>query len=90
MNEKNWFRFKKKIIKSLAKWLKNEIKNFSVLDLIQWIHWWFSQKIQMIKMSDIFRKFLNILNGSVDKFDWICGWIPMNSLLKFNEFVNEF
>ena len=55
-----------------------------------WIHWWFSQKIQIIKMSDIFRKFVNILNKSVDKFNWICGWNQMNSLMNFNEFVDEF
>ena len=41
-------------------------------------------------MSDIFRKFVNILNKSVDKFNWICGWNQMNSLMNFNEFVNEF
>ena len=39
-------------------------KNFSVGDLIKWIHlwihWWFSQKMQIIKMSDVFRKFVNI------------------------------
>jgi len=54
------------------------------------IHWWFSQKIQIIKMSEIFRKFVNILNESVDKFNWICGWIQMNSMMNFIEFVNEF
>ena len=37
-------------------------------------------------MSDIFRKFVNILNESVDKFNWICGWIQMNS----NQFIDEF
>ena len=26
----------------------------------------------------------------VDIFNWICGWIQMNSLMNFNEFVNEF
>ena len=41
-------------------------------------------------MGDIFRKFVNILNGSVDKFTCICGWILMNSLMNFNEFVKEF
>jgi len=41
-------------------------------------------------MSDIFRKFVNILNGSVDIFNWICGRIQTNSLMNFNEFVNEF
>jgi len=69
-------------------------KNFSVRDLIKWIHlwihWWFSQKIQIIKMSDIFRKFVNILNKSVDKFNWICVWIQMNSLINSNQFVDEF
>ena len=39
-------------------------------------------------MSDIFRKFVNILNESVDEFNWICGWIQMNSLMNFNEFAN--
>ena len=29
-------------------------------------------------------------NESVDKFNWICGWIQMNSLMIFNEFVDEF
>ena len=91
------------MIKSLANWLwkskKKWIKrNFSVIDFIQWIHlwihWWFSQKIQIIKMSDILRKFVNILNESVDKFNWICEWIKMNSLMNLlmnsNEFVDEF
>ena len=59
-----------------------------------WIHWLFSQKIQIIKMGDIFRKFVNILNESVEKFNWICGWIQMNSLMNFsmnsNQFVDEF
>ena len=63
-----------------------------------WIHWWFSQKIQIIKMGDICkqnfeknkRKFVNILNESVEKFNWICGWIQMNSLMNFSEFFNEF
>jgi hypothetical protein len=55
-----------------------------------WIHWWFSQKIQIIKMGDIFRKFVNILNESVDKFNWICGWIQMNSLMNSNQFIDEF
>ena len=54
-----------------------------------WIHWWFSQKIQIIKMGDIFRKFVNILNESVEKFNWICGWIQMNSLMNFNDFVDD-
>ena len=76
------------------------IKNFSVGDLIKWIHlwihWWFSQKIHIIKMSDIFRKFVNILNGSVDIFNWICGriqihwWILMNSLKNSKEHIDEF
>jgi len=48
-------------------------KSLSVLDLIQWlplwIHWQFSQEIQIIKMSDIFREFVNILKESVDKFN---------------------
>ena len=55
-----------------------------------WIHRWFSQKIQIIKMGDIFRKFVNILNESVDKFNWICGWIQMNSLMNSNQFIDEF
>ena len=43
-------------------------------------------------MSDIFRKFVNILNESVYKFNWICicVLIQMNSLMNFNEFVNKF
>ena len=41
-------------------------------------------------MSNILRKFVNIFNESVDKVNWICGWIQMNSLKNFNEFVNEF
>ena len=57
--------FKKKIIKSLAKWLKNEIKNFSVLDLIQWIHWWFSQKNPNNKNEWYFQKICKY-------FKWIC------------------
>ena len=24
----------------------------------------------------------------VDIFNWICGWIQMNSLMNFNEFAN--
>ena len=35
-------------------------------------------------MSDIFRKF-----ESVDKFNWICGWIQMNSLMNSKPFVDE-
>ena len=41
-------------------------------------------------MSDIFRRFVKILNGSVDKLNWIRGWIQMNSLMNFNDFVDEF
>ena len=41
-------------------------------------------------MSNISGKFVNILNKSVDKFNWICGWNQMNSLMNFNEFVDEF
>ena len=41
-------------------------------------------------MGDVFRKFVNILNESVDKFNWICGWIQMNSLMNSNQFIDEF
>ena len=88
-----WLRFKI-IDKNLAKWLKTKPKKWFNLDSIQWIHfwihWWFSQKIHIIKMGDIFRKFVNILNESVDKFNWICGWIQMNLLMDSNEFIDEF
>ena len=40
-------------------------------------------------MSDIFRKFVAIINGSVYKFNWICRWIQMNSLMNLNECVNS-
>ena len=41
-------------------------------------------------MGDVFRKFVNILNESVDKFNRICGWIQMNSLMNSNQFIDEF
>ena len=36
-----------------------------------------------------FWKFVNIFNESVDKFNWICGWIQMNLSMNSNEFVYE-
>ena len=79
--------------KNLEKAKQMILKNFWVVDLIWWIlwiHWWFSPKFQIIKMSDILRKSINILNESVDEFNWICRLFQMNSLMNFNEFVNEF
>ena len=55
-----------------------------------WIHWWFYQKIQLIKKSDILRKFVNILNESADELKWIHWQILMNLLMNSNEFVDEF
>ena len=47
------------------------------------------------KIVEYFRNVENILyflqsNESVDKFNWICGWIQKNSLINFDEFVIEF
>ena len=91
-----WLRFKiiDKKFGKMTKNLEKAKKKWFNLEWIQWIHfwihWWFSQKIHIIKMGDIFRKFVNILNESVDKFNWICGWIQMNSLMNSNQFIDEF
>ena len=80
---KNWEKAKKNELKKIFSLRFNSMNSF-VNSLMIFL------KIQKIEMSDIFRKFVNILNESVDKFNWICGLIKMNSLMNFHEFIDEF
>ena len=94
----------KNLIKSLAKWLKFKKLRLRFNSMNSFVNsFMIFSNIQIIKMSDIFRKFVNILNGwyiqlnlrmnsneFIDEFKWIHWWILMNLLMNSNQFVDEF
>ena len=72
----------KNLIKSLAKWLKFKKLRLRFNSMNSFVNsFMIFSNIQIIKMSDIFRKFVNILNG------W---YIQLNLRMNSNEFIDEF